>query len=71
MNQTAATYQNQKLHDEAAQSELYSLLKDNGNQWAYQLAKATGEPVATVRWHLRDMQKRGEVKFRAGWGYSV
>lgn len=70
MNQTAAKYQNQQLQDAATHLELYDLLKQNGNQWAYQLSKATGEPTATVRWHLREMQKRGEVKFRAGWGYG-
>lgn len=71
MNKSAATYQNQKLHDEAAQWLLYDLLKQNGPMLAHHLSKATGEPTETIRWHLREMQKRGEVKFRAGWGYSV
>jgi len=71
MNQKAAEYQNQKLQDDAMQSELFAIMQADGAQFAHHMARKTGFETATVRWHLREMQKRGEIRFRAGWGYMV
>lgn len=72
MNKQVAQHENDRLHNQALQEEIYSILCRNGPMTNGQVADEIGISPWKCRPHLDDMKERGQIKYTLlGGRYSV
>jgi predicted ArsR family transcriptional regulator len=71
MNKPAAERDNDRLHSEAVQSEIFALLSHSGPLHCGAVARHLGISPYTAREHLHAMVDRGEIDYNWIRGYSV
>jgi len=71
MNQKAAELNNERLHNEAVQSEIYAILCQSGPMHCGAVADKIGMSPWKTREHLVSMVDSGEIGYNWLRGYSV